>query len=104
MRLDIGFDRVIGLSDLPTLLLGDSYHVCLYNPATGLEYEAEVTTTNLPDGLGGDVFYIWPSTLTATMTEGTYDLKIYDIEHRILFKQSRMFDAVDPHIEACKEG
>ena len=79
MRLDIGFDRVIGLSDLPTLPLGDSYHVCLYNPATGLEYEAEVTTTNLPEGLGGDVFYIWPSTLTATMTEGTYDLKIYDV-------------------------
>lgn len=103
MVLYIGFDKVIGLSNLPALPLGDSYHVCLYNPATGLEYQASETSTNIPEGLGGDVFYIWDKDLTATMTEGSYDLKVYDLQHRILFKQSRMFDAERPHVEACNE-
>lgn len=98
-----GFEYAIGLSGLPQLPLGDSYHVCLYNPADGSEYEG-VETNDAPEGLGGDVHYMWSSDLTATMTEGQVDLRVFDLAKKVLFKQERFETVVNPHIESCEEG
>lgn len=102
MKIDKGFFAYIGVSDLPALPDGDTYHVCLYNPATGKEFAAQLAS-DVPASLAGDVHYEWTATTTLSMEEGKYDLKIYDANRKVLFGCERFADVNDPHIEACEE-
>lgn len=102
MKIHKGFDKTIGLEGLPTLPSGDSYHVCLYNPADGTEYAASEVTSTI-EGLDGDAFYCWDSSVTENMAVGTYNLKIYDVDKHILFGSEGFAIVEDPHIEACEE-
>ena len=101
MKSAKGFDRVIGLSGLPALPSGDSYHVCVYFPSDGKEYAAALTT-DVPEGLGGDVHYRWSSEQTATMASASSDLRVYDLDKKVIFTQKDFIEWFDPHVDVCE--